>query len=91
MRDEDKFNLANQISQIISFDEININEVDLRDFVLNQNNNFYEIIKNLTPEERQKSAKMSNTEYNQFLRLILSEEQINEVVNQFSEPHILFY
>ncbi len=80
--------LALKIAQIIDFDTININEVELQDFVLNKNDNLKTITSNFTDEDKIAINKMDEKTYNQFLRSKLTPQQIQAVVNTYNEKQL---
>lgn len=83
-----KEELAKRISTLVEIPDIKLNQVDLDDFILTKNDNLSEILKGFTPEEKQQIANMSDTEYNNFLRSKLTQEQKDEVVNSYSQEEL---
>lgn len=88
MTTSQKEELAKKIASLVNITDIDVNEVELQDFVLSKNGNLKKITKNLTAEEKEAVKKMTNKEYNDFLRSKLSQETIEEVKNQYTPQQL---
>lgn len=88
MDEEAKEQLASKISGLVKLDNLQLNQVELQDFVLTKNGNLKQITQKLDKTQREAVANMSDSDYNQFLRDQLTSEQIESVKNNY-DPQTL--
>lgn len=88
MDTEAKEELAKKIASLIEIPDTSVNQVDLEDFVLSKNQNLNNILKSISDDERNQISKMSDNDYNNFLRSKLSEEQKQEVINNYTPEEL---
>ena len=83
-----KTEIIKKIAPVIEINDLTINEIELKDFILNQNNNLKKILNNLTEEEQNMIKSLSNADYNNFLRSKVTNEMINEIKIQYGDEEL---